>query len=418
MTGAAAVRVTTIVLLLGAGALAACDAQDRVAPPLTSLPRALSVQEQSLVNSGNGFAFRLLREVVAADTLPRNVFISPLSVSVALGMTLNGAAGETADSMRATLGFGGMSQHDINAGYRALIELLAGLDASVTWSLANSVWYRHSYSFKQSFFDTTTHYFGARIEGLDFASPTAAPTINQWVNDATHGRITEIAPDPLPFDAIMYLINAIYFKGSWTTQFDPRNTAPRPFQLAGGASISVPTMSHQDMPARASFGAGYTVAELPYARQAYAMTIVMPHAAAAIDSLARGLTQEQWQGWIDGLGSFTGPVLLPKFTFSYGLGLKPPLAALGMGVTYCEGGNPDFSNMTSAGACINDVQHKTFVLVDEVGTEAAAVTSVEMGPTSAPPAIVIDRPFIFAIRERLSGTIIFMGVVRDPSRTE
>lgn len=417
MTGAVTVKRMTLVACVGAFALAGCEAQNRIGPPLTSLPRELSVAEQSLIGAGNDFAFRLLRETVAAEREATNIFISPLSVSVALGMTLNGAAGATADSMRATLGFAGMSQADVNAGYRDLIELLSGLDPSVIWSLANSVWYRNSFTFRQTFFDTTRAYFAATVRGLDFSSPSAAPTINGWVNDATHGRITEIVADPIPDSVIMYLINAIFFKGTWTTRFDPARTQPDDFHAAAGAVVRVPMMSNAGTPMRLWYDPGLTVVDLPYARGAYSMTIAMPTGNLPVDSLARSLTRQEWDRWIAGLAPDTMPLYMPKFTFSYEAGLVQPLAALGMGIAF----NParaDFSNMTpSSGVFISDVRHKTFVQVDEAGTEAAAVTLVEVSVTSAgPPAeIRIDRPFLFAIRERLSGTILFIGVVRNPA---
>ena len=417
MTGAVIVKGISLAATLGALALAACDAQNPVGPPLTSLPRQLSVAEQSLIEADTSFAFRLLRETVIADRAAVNVFISPLSVSVALGMTLNGAAGATADSMRTTLGFAGMTQADINAGYRGLIALLSGLDRSVTWSLANSVWYRSSFTFRQSFFDTTRAYFDATVRGLDFSSPSAAPTINRWVNDATSGRITEIAPDPIPDYAIMYLINAIYFKGTWTTRFDPARTEPGDFRTAAGATVRVPLMSNAGTPLRRWHDPGIIVVDLPYARGAYSMTIAMPTDDLPVDSLARTLTREQWDRWIAALAPDTMPLVMPKFTTRYSTGLVPALAALGMGIAFNDA-RADFSGMTPAGGVfISDVRHKTFVQVDEAGTEAAAVTSVEVGVTSVGPLteIRIDRPFLFALRERLSGTILFIGIVRNPA---
>lgn len=386
-------------------------------PPLTRLPRELSQVEQQLVDADNDFAFRLLRATLESDPAAVNHFISPLSVSVALGMTLNGAAGATADSMRAALGFGSLAMGDINAGYRGLIDLLATLDRSVTWELANSVWYRDDYTFRESFLDATRTHFDADTRALDFAAPTAGPTINQWVRDRTHDRITSIVPDQLPADAIMYLINAIYFKGTWTTAFERARTQSAPFTTASGATVQVPMMaSSGEMPARSGWVGGMTVLELPYAREAFAMTIVMPDLGVSIDSVARHLTREQWAQWLAGLSSGEILVNLPRFTISYGTRLNTALESLGMGVAFCERGEFDFSNMDPSGrACIFDVRHKTFVLVDEAGTEAAAVTSVGMGVTSVPVPVRVDRPFIFAIRERLSGTVLFLGVVRNPS---
>lgn len=402
-------------LVIPAVILAACGNPEE--PPLTSLPRELSLVEQQLVEADNEFAFRLLRATVAADPGPVNHFISPLSASVALGMTLNGAANATADSMRATLGFGTLGIGEINAGYRGLIDLLATLDGSVTWQLANSVWYRDDYVFRDTFLEATRTHFDADTRPLDFAAPAAGPTINQWVRDRTQNRIATIVPEPLPPDAIMYLINAIYFKGRWTTRFDPARTERAAFYAPGGA-VQVPMMrSGGQIPARAGIGEdGVTVLELPYAREAFAMTIVMPATGVSIDSLARGVTRAQWQQWLGLLNSDEMFVSLPKFRIEYGTSLNQALTSLGMGIAFCESGRYDFTSMDPSGqACLFDVRQKTFVEVDEAGTEAAAATAVGVGVVSAPPSVVIERPFIFAIRERLSGTILFLGVVRDPA---
>jgi serine protease inhibitor len=402
-------------LLIPALMLAACTNPEE--PPLTSLPRELSLVEQQLVEADNEFAFRLLRATLAADPGTVNHFISPLSASVALGMTLNGAANATADSMRAALGFGTLGMSEINAGYRSLIGLLATLDGSVTWQLANSVWYRDDYVFRDTFLEATRTFFDADTRALDFSSASSGPAINQWVRDRTQNRIAGIVPEPLPPDAIMYLINAVYFKGQWTTRFDPARTGSAAFYAPGGA-VQVPMMrSGAQIPARAGIGeGGVTVLELPYAREAFAMTIVMPAAGVAIDSVARSLTRAQWQQWLGRLDGDEMYVSLPKFRIEYGTSLNQALTSLGMGIAFCESGRFDFTGMDPSGqACIFDVRQKTFVDVDEAGTEAAAATSVDMGVTSAPPSVVIDRPFIFAIRERLSGTILFLGVVRNPA---
>jgi serpin B len=405
-------RITTVALALAA---AACTDPVGPEPPLTELPRTLTPAEARLIDAGQDFTFSLLRAVLEADAGAVNHFISPLSASVALGMTLNGAAGATADSMRAALGFGALTMAEINAGYRGLIDLLGDLDAAVVWSLANSVWYRRDYVFRQTFLDAARVFFDADTRALDFAAPDAGPTINRWVRDRTQNRITSIVPDVLPANAIMYLINAIYFKGAWTTAFDPARTQPRPFSLAGGGTVTVSMMAAQDLPVRTAGTTTATVVELPYARGAFAMTLVLPAPGEDVDALARDLTREQWNRWIASLEPGAIAVAMPKFTIAYRIELPPVLRALGMGIAFCDSGRFDFTAMDPSGeACIFDARQKTFVQVDENGTEAAAVTSIGMGVTSAPPSIVVDRPFLFAIRERLSGTILFIGVVRNP----
>ena len=387
--------------------------------PITALPRALTAAEQRLIVADNRFALRLLGQVTAEQRdAPGNVFLSPLSVAMALAMTYNGAAGATEEAMRATLDLEGMPVSEVNLAYRELIALLQGLDPRVRFTLANSIWYRQGFTVEQPFLDATRAHYDARVAALDFRSPDAAQTINAWVSEETQGRITEIVEPVLPEWAMMYLINAIYFKGDWTQQFDARLTASRPFRLADGSTVTVPTMTHgREANVRVYRDASAQVLELPYGGRAFTMTVVMPPQPDGIDALLAGLTAERWDDWIAGLDSTTSVVYLPKFVLTNDLLLNSTLGTLGMGIAFdCDA--PDMADFTRMHVpqevCITRVKHKTYVDVNEEGTEAAAVTAVEVGVTSAPLPIVVDRPFLFAIRETLSGTILFIGVIRNP----
>lgn len=400
--------------------LALACATDPISAParITALPRPLTGAEQRLIAADNRLAFTLLRQVAAdtRDTLP-NLFVSPLSVAMALGMTYNGAAGTTEAAMRATLELEGMSVAEVNEAYRSLIALLRGLDPRVRFLIANSIWYHERYAVKQEFLDVNRHFYDARVSALDFAAPTASQTINRWVDQQTQGLIDEIVPTPLPPDNVMYLINAIYFKGDWTQQFDGQRTAPRPFHLSDGSVVNVPTMTHgKEVAVRVRQFAGAAVVDLPYGGRAFSMTIVLP-TDSSVDALVAELTAEQWNGWIAALDSAKHEVFLPKFQLENDLTLVGTLKALGMGVAFgCEPLTADFTRIHEPSElCISDVKHKTYVNVNEAGTEAAAVTSVEVRPTSLPQPIVVDRPFLFALRENLSGTILFLGVIRNPA---
>jgi len=323
--------------------------------------------------------------------------------------------------MLVALELAGLPMDEVNRGYRGVIDLLRGLDPGVAFTLANSIWYRTGISPSQAFLDATRTWFDAQARSLDFSAPGAARTINDWVNEQTRGKIPEIVDDPIPDWVIMYLINAIYFKGSWTQQFDRALTREASFTLRSGAAIPVPMMTHRD-PAPAGFyaGDGVTVVDLPYGGRAYAMTIVLPQAPAGIDSLPSTLTRERWDGWMAGLDSEAVIVTMPKFKLTFYRELGPALTTLGMGIAF-ECGAADFTPLNPAAGtetCITRVKHKTFVDVYEEGTEAAAVTSVEFGVTSAPSGprhVVVDRPFLVAIRERLTGTILFLGKVMNPA---
>src|SRR5689334_2894061 len=200
---------------------------------ITALPRELSSGEQAIIGSSNAFGFNLLRELdrTRGDS---NVFMSPLSASMALGMTMNGAAGQTFDEMRSALALGTRSSAEINASYRSLIDVLRALDPSVDFRIANSIWYRAGFPFEQAFLDESKQFFDARVAGLDFGSSGAAATINDWVKQSTNGKISAIVDGPIGDDVVMYLINAIYFNGAWTARFDRSLTRPDQFTTIGG----------------------------------------------------------------------------------------------------------------------------------------------------------------------------------------
>ena len=384
---------------------------------ITSLPRALTAAENSLVAADNRFAFRVFQQVARQASPDSNLFLSPLSVAMALAMAYNGAAGTTENEMQSTLELNGMTLDDVDQSYRGLIGLLQKLDPGVTFTIGNSVWYRPEYTPTPSFLDATRTYFAARAEGLDFSKPDAADTINAWVSQQTRGKIPTIVDPPISPDVVAYLINAIYFKGDWTEQFDKSLTKPAPFTLRAGDTATVQMMSHA-VTVNVGFHADQdvVVVDLPYSGSAFSMTVVLPRTAAGIDSLPLSLDEARWTAWTGALNTMELYVYLPRFTVTYGLTMNDVLKALGMPSAFCDSGNADFTRMVAnERLCITDAKHKAFVNVNEEGTEAAAATSVGIGPTSLPPSIVVDRPFVFVIRERLSGTILFMGRVMHPS---
>jgi serpin B len=407
-------RATAALTLLVAALSVRCGSEIVGVQEITELPRDLTAAEEELIQSDNAFGLKLFREIHAQEEPGANLFVSPLSVAMALGMTYNGAAGETQQAMQETLELQGLTIDEVNQAYRSLIDLLRDLDPSVEFLLANSIWYREGFAVEQDFLDVNREYFDAEVTALDFASPTAASTINDWVRAKTMGRIEEIVDDPIDWLVVMYLINAIYFKGDWTFQFDPELTANRPFYLASGGEVQVPMMTF-GTPAdvRTYVDGDVEVLDLYYGGKAYSMTILLPPAGGDLDVLVGSLDSGRWQEIVDGLTLTNADVVLPKFTLEYELEMKDVLAALGMGIAFSD--DADFTKIrTSGGLYISKVKHKTFVDVNEEGTEAAAVTSVEIREVSMPPTFVIDRPFLFAIREQLSGTILFMGRIVNP----
>ncbi len=404
--------IRSLFILLMAGTLTSCGESFG---PIDELPRELSLAETKLIDADNRFAFKLFREVTTQEDDGANVFISPLSVGMALGMTYNGAAGETRTAMQQTLELDGMTIQEVNEAYRSLIDLLRTLDPRVEFTLANSIWYRQGVPIVPEFLQVNQQYFDAEVSALDFSDPGAVDVINGWVSQETRGKIEEIVDPPIDPLTIMFLINAIYFKGDWTYQFDKSRTTDLPFELPDGSQISVPMMSREEeTPVRLFHGQDLTVVDLYYGGQAYSMTIVVPQDPSDIDALARGLTGAQWDSWVISLDSANRYVSIPKFTLEYEITLNDVLSALGMDIAF-DPGRADLTNLfADGGAYIEKVKHKTFVDVNEEGTEAAAVTSVEVRLTSAPMPIIVNRPFIFAIRENYSGTILFMGKIVRP----
>jgi serine protease inhibitor len=414
-------------LLAGVTALAAsaCGGDPAGPEPITQLPRDLTVAEMDVIEGSNSFAFGLLSEVRAVQPDSPNTFLSPLSASMALGMAMAGADGETWSQMRDALGFSGMEEQAINEGYQSLIELLLGLDPSVELGLGNAIWV-DEVALLQGFRDRATTYFDAEVDNLDFDDPSSVHVMNAWVDDVTRGRIDRLLEAVNP-DAMLYLINAIYFKGDWVSTFDEDETYRAPFTRADGSQVTVDMMS--DKAAHRTLNAGNPAAvqgvELPYGGGAYAAVALLPPADVPVDEFVAGIDEVTWQGWMDHFDQQAEAedpdvdgmlVRLPKFELEWGASLVPALQALGMTDAFAPFG-ADFTRITADrdDLYVYDVMQKSFVKVDEKGTEAAAATAVVIGPTSLPPSVIFDRPFLFAIRERYSGTILFVGIIGDPS---
>ena len=407
-------RITALLATLAA--LACGDPSGPGAPKtLTELPRALTTAERGTIGASNTFGFDLLREVNATHA-DENVFISPLSASMALGMTMNGAAGGTQEGMKKALALEGMAMADVNASYRSLIDLLLGLDPSVEFRIANSIWARQGFPFEPSFFDVTRQSFDATVEQVDFTAPATLGRINGWASEKTNKRIPKIL-DRLSPDLVMVLMNAIYFKGAWRTRFATSDTRSQPFHLDGGATKSVPMMSARDVEASVGQDGQTRVLELPYGNSAFVMTVVLPPAGTDVDAFAASLDAAAWERLVGSLHEGEVDVTLPKLRIEWEDELNGPLARMGMADAFSSP-PADFTNLSKSRGrelFISFVKQKTFVDVNEEGTEAAAVTAVGIELTSAgPPPFVVDRPFVFALRERLSGTVLFLGKIVSP----
>jgi len=293
-----------------------------------------------------------------------------------------------------------------------LMEMEINLDPNVIFNIANSIWYKQEFSVKQGFIDTCKKYFDAEVSGLDFSSSEAINTINNWVDEHTNGKIKKIVEN-ISSDDVMFLINAIYFKGVWEYTFQESLTKDDTFRLADGINFPCKMMSQK---AKYSYLENeiFQSIELKYGNGWFSMIIFLPKDGIDIDTLIGKFTEENWENWMNSFKEETINLFLPKFEIKYGNLLNNALKQMGMEIAF-DDMRADFSNISDILIFISRVKHKTYIKVDEQGTEAAAVTSVEMEVGSQVPAewpvMRIDHPFIFAIRENHSNAILFIGRV-------
>ena len=360
----------------------------------------------SVASANTRFGFKLLHDLHGRE--PGNIFISPLSISIALTMTFNGAVGETERAMAEVLEIDALDLSTINNSNRALRDSLENPDPKVQISIANSIWSRQGVDFNPEFLERNRVFFGAEVASLDFSSPQATATINEWVDTNTNGKIEKIVERIDP-QTLLFLINAIYFKGNWQDEFDKSMTRPGTFHLANGSEKRVQMMRREgEYPYFR--GDNFEATSLPYGDGRMSMYIFLPNRNSNLNKFLRDLNAETWEGWLSQLQDRRQTMMLPRFKLEYEVRLNDTLEALGMGIAF--GGGADFSGMGPS-LFISEVRHKTFVEVNEEGTEAAAVTSVT-GVKSVPAIFRVDRPFFFAIYDAETETILFMGTVTEP----
>ncbi len=381
------------------------------------LPEKVELKHLNLDNAGkmtvlanNDFAINLYKKTTLNTS--ENIMVSPLSVSLALGMTYNGSAGTTKTEMEQALCLNGLTPQDINSSFKVLSDYLQTVDPTVTMKIANSIWYRNDFSVLQNFQDLNSQYYNALIKSVDFSDPATKALINQWVADNTNNKILKIVDNINPND-VMFLINAVYFFGNWTYQFDPAKTDQETFTMSNGTAKTVDMMEIKSNFMYSNNNL-MQIVELPYGGERYSMLFMKPDPNYNCDDIINAFSTSNLNTWIDGMNLVEDmTVKLPKFKFEYEKKLNDILADMGMPEAFTS--NADFTNINAAGNLfISRVKHKTFIDVNEKGTEAAAVTSVGISFTSMPEAFVADEPFLFIIREKESNALIFMGKVEEP----
>ena len=384
-------------------------------PDLTPKSLELNANAPEVIANGNEFGVELFTKVAVEEN--KNLMLSPLSASTALTMLLNGCGGDTYNQLKETLKYPeDMSISEVNEVYKSLVNQLLTVDPKVKLALANAIFYRESFSVKPPFLNTMSNDFGAQTEGLDFALPSALTTINKWAGDNTNGKIPKVLDEISP-DAVMFLMNALYFKGDWSYQFDKSLTSDRPFYITGGNSVNVSTMNGK-VGSKVSGGDNYKAIELPYGCTNFTMVVIVPDETLA--GFNASFTAEMWNALttrFDEQEEYGEKIVyMPKFKFSYEKILNDQLQSMGM-IDAFDASLANLSGISDASIFVSFVKQNTFVEVDEKGTEAAAVTTIGVEVTSVPPEskqFIIDKPFIFAIRERTTNALLFIGQIVNP----
>ncbi|MDH6343779.1 serine protease inhibitor [Parabacteroides sp. PFB2-12] len=377
----------------------------------------LSKSEEVLVANNNDFAFNLFRKVAEQKQAKQNTFISPLSVTVAFSMLLNGADGETKDEIREVLGYDGMQLDEINDFYQKILEAAVDIDPQVEVAMANSIWVQNGFPVLAPFVDVNKAYYQAEVKNVDFGQSQTLDQMNRWVSQQTKGIIGKMFEPRDLQNSIIYLVNALYFKGEWSTPFEKKDTKDEPFYNIDGSETKVPMM-HKTRGGFYAQNEDYALTALPYGNGAFEMFFVLPNEGVDIDKVIDGLTFDAWQECMNNYGGYcTVKLKLPRFKTGYDFQLNDILQDLGMKTAF-DSQQADFSLLSQYDVYLTKAMQKAHIEVDEKGTEAVASTAVGgevMDPGPPRPEDImefyIDRPFLYFIREISTGTIFFMGQI-------
>jgi serine protease inhibitor len=388
--------------------------------PVISQGAPDGLNKTAAVAGNTAFAFDLYGRLRSQEG---NLFLSPYSISTALAMTYGGARGETAAQMAKAMHFG-LAQEKLHPAFAALGSELQAIQqkGQVKLAVANSLWPQKGHGFLPAYLDLCRINYGVSVTPLDFigAAEPARQTINAWVEDKTNRKIQELLKPGILNEATrLVLVNAIYFKGNWSSQFDKQMTEAGPFHVSAGKTVETPMMQvtkefrYADSPEA-------QVLELPYAGDDLSMLVLLPRDANGLAAFEQTLSPDKLYAWIRSLRSREVRLWLPKFKTTSEFSLNQTLAALGMTDAFTA--RADFSGMDgTTNLFISAVIHKAFVEVNEEGTEAAAATGVvwETKGIHIPEESVVfraDHPFLFLIRDNRTGSILFLGRIVDPTR--
>ncbi|MDR1201051.1 MAG: serpin family protein [Tannerellaceae bacterium] len=419
-------RITLLAALLGLlacqdnpGAEGTGPETPTICPPVIERKNiTLTEAEWQIVEKNNLFAFDLLRTVSKNEKKENNILISPLSASLALAMLNNGANSLTQEEIQSVLGYGDITRDEMNDYFQKMLEAMQEIDPLTVFKSANSIWVRQQFPVLTPFIDVNKSYYGAEIRNENFTDPATVGLINNWCSDNTEGKIPEIIKE-ISSDAVMFLINALYFKGEWTEPFDKSNTKNEVFHNQDGSAPRIPTMN-KTIDIRCYKAEDFTLAELPYGNKAFSMVFLLPDEGVSLSSIVEKIDVPAWQQSLGEMGRAEIPVKIPRFKIKYERQLNEDLEEMGMQSMFSPL-SADFTLIhPTAPLYVSLVKQKTFAEVNEEGTEAAAVTIVEMDYLSSdlPPKpnitkFYVDRPFLYFIKEQSTGTIFFIGEMRN-----
>ena len=370
----------------------------------------LTTKQGEKAATDNRFALKMFKEVSGEP----NTFFSPLSLNLAIGMLYNGASGDTRAEMGEVLGLGDLSVVEINEYYQKMSQALLNIDPLTQIGIANSIWYRNGFPVKQPFIDMNHEYFDAEVSEIDFDKPDAADIINDWCAEKTNDKIKEIVHAPISPYIMMYLINALYFKSTWKFEFDKKETKQDDFTKVGNQKKKVNMMEQtKTLPYYAN---DYLqCVEMPYGNEAFSMVAILPADGTDIDQIIDYLDDSKWQNVVSNLYPQKIWLKFPRFKIECDIPLNVPVMKVGMKRIFSGG----FENISDVALAVSNIKQKTFVEVNEEGTEAAAVTVIVMfttsaGPDPQPVPFFANRPFLYLIKEKSTGVILFIGRMDDP----
>jgi len=406
--------IYTLIAIMVFGTTCSCQQETPTNEDIKTI--VLNEKSAQLIEADNTFGFDVFQKI-RQNSDEENLMVSPLSISVALAMAYNGAAADTKTEMEKAMKLNGLTTEQINNSYASLLKALQSLDKDVVLEIANAIFYANGFSVTPDFLNVNKNVYSAEVEKLNFSLPEAVKTINDWVANKTHDKITKIIETLNPLDR-MVLINAVYFNGIWTNKFDEKGTHNLSFIKKSGTNIEIPMMKKEEK-LDYQINSLFSAVKIPYGNGQYNMVVMLPGEGKNSQDVIDALSMENWQNWMRSF-EIKDPVVvtMPRFKFAFEISMNKVLDQMGMKKAF-QPNIADFSKISSEDLYISSVVHKSYIDVNENGTEAAAVTSITFTTTSVgnePPKtyFYVNKPFVFAITEKDTGAILFIGEVQNP----